>query len=123
MGETGQTFTATANGNYAVIVTASNGCEETSPCVAITTIGLLENTFGQALTLYPNPTTGNFTIDLGSEVDAVELTVLDLSGKVISSTRYTQTEAIQYHLNEPSGVYILEIKSADHKARVRLVKE
>ncbi len=123
VGETGQTFTATANGNYAVIVTSSNGCEETSPCVAITTIGLLENTFGQALTLYPNPTTGNFTIDLGSEMDAVELTVLDLSGKVISSTRYTQTEAIHYHLNEPSGVYILEIKSADHKARVRLVKE
>jgi hypothetical protein len=121
-GANNASFTPTANGNYAVQLT-QNGCVDTSACVAITTIGLLENTFGQALILYPNPTTGNFTIDLGSEVDAVELTVLDLSGKVISSTRYTQAEVIQYHLYEPSGVYILEIKSADHKARVRLVKE
>ena len=45
-GETQQTFTATAEGNYAVIVT-QNGCIDTSACLSVDITGLLVNTFTQ----------------------------------------------------------------------------
>ena len=38
--ETGQSFTATTNGNFAVELT-ENGCVDTSACVAITTVGII----------------------------------------------------------------------------------
>lgn len=121
-GATNASFTPTVNGSYAVQLT-ENGCVDTSACVSVTTIGLLENGFGHAFVLYPNPTTGNFTIDLGSEFESVELIIMDLTGKVIRSSQHTHSEIIHYTLNEPSGVYLLKIQSFEHEAIVRLVKE
>src|SRR5690606_38357929 len=63
-GETRQSFTATNNGSYAVEITQNN-CIDTSACYTITTLGVLENTFKNGLTVYPNPTRGIVTIDLG----------------------------------------------------------
>ena len=61
VGETNQTFTAVANGSFAVITT--NGqCLDTSSCVAITTIGLTELTQFAEITVVPNPSEGSFVI-------------------------------------------------------------
>ena len=58
-GETNQQFTATANGDYAVEVTM-NGCAQIHLIVyTVTTIGIIENSFGNQLVVYPNPTIGN----------------------------------------------------------------
>src|SRR5690606_3721868 len=65
-GETGQSFTATQNGNYAVIVDNGN-CSATSACVTIATVGLDENVgLTKQIEVYPNPTTENLTLNLGS---------------------------------------------------------
>ncbi len=61
-GETSQAFTATENGDYAVIIT-QNECVEKSECYSITGVGVIENSFVQEITLFPNPTAGNLTID------------------------------------------------------------
>jgi len=121
-GATNQAYTATANGDYAVIVTI-NGCSETSTCNTVTGVGIIENDFGSGLLLYPNPTDGNFSIDLGENSQMVTVTMTDLSGKVIQSKTYSNEQLLNLKIEEPAGVYLLVIESGDKKAVIRLVKE
>jgi hypothetical protein len=63
-GATGQSFTATANGNYAVIIT-QNACSDTSVCVLILSVGTNSLSLIQAVNIYPNPSaTGEFILIL-----------------------------------------------------------
>lgn len=121
-GATSQTYAATANGNYAVEVNL-NGCVDTSACEAVTGVGLVENDFGNNLLVYPNPTDGDFSIDLGEHFDVVTLVLSDLAGKVIQSEIYTQSQLLSLTIEEPAGVYLVIIKSGDKQAVMRLVKE
>ncbi|MFN8711380.1 MAG: T9SS type A sorting domain-containing protein [Bacteroidota bacterium] len=121
-GETNQTFNATLNGNYAVAVT-QNGCTDTSACAAVTGIGIFENGFGNALSIYPNPTTGNLSIDLGTVYEASTISITDISGRLIDSKNNTQAQIVTLSIEEPAGVYIISIQADDKKAVIRLIKE
>lgn len=121
-GETGQSFTATANGNYAVELT-ENGCVDTSACVAITTVGILENTFGENLLIYPNPTSSDFSIDLGASFENAQVIITDVSGKLINSKSITQSQILNLSIHEPRGIYIVSVQAGDKKAVIRLIKQ
>ncbi|MDG1332619.1 MAG: T9SS type A sorting domain-containing protein [Crocinitomicaceae bacterium] len=121
-GETNQSFTPTVNGSYAVIV-SSGGCSDTSACDDITGLGFIENDFGESCVIYPNPTEGKFSIDLGYEYQSVEISISDLSGKLIQSNVYQEGRLFELKLDEAAGVYFLKIESEGKKAVVRLVKE
>ncbi|MDB4090930.1 SBBP repeat-containing protein [Crocinitomicaceae bacterium] len=120
-GETNQSYTPTANGNYAVEL-IENGCVDTSACVAITTIGIIENDFGKELLVYPNPTEGNFSIDLGADYSTVSISISDINGKLIRFEKYVQAQVISLSIKEPNGVYLLTINSGDKTAVIRLIK-
>jgi hypothetical protein len=120
--ETSQSFTATANGNYAVQLT-ENGCVDTSACVNISTLGVIENNFGNSLSVYPNPTSGNFSIDLGDSYDKSVISISDITGRLLESKTITQSEILNLSINEPAGIYFITIQAGDKKAVIRLVKE
>ena len=121
-GETGQSFTASTNGNYAVELT-ENGCVDTSLCVAITTVGIIENSFGSDLIIYPNPTSGNFSIDLGAIYESSVVSTIDISGKLIESNTITQSQILNLTIAEPAGIYFVSVQAGDKKAVIRLVKQ
>ncbi len=121
-GATNQSYTATSNGNYAVIVT-KDGCTDTSACSTVTGVGIIENDFGNGLLLYPNPTNGNFSVDLGENYYNVTITLMDLKGKLVQSKSYNEGQVFKLKLEEPNGVYLLQIVSEEQKAVIRLVKE
>ena len=122
IGETGQSYTATVNGNYAVELT-ENGCVDTTSCVSITTVGIMENSFGNKLLVYPNPTSGNFSVDLGAAYENSQITIIDISGKLIDSKTITQSQTLNLSIEEPAGIYIVSIQTDDKKAVIRLIKE
>ncbi|MEZ0005426.1 hypothetical protein ABH942_000777 [Flavobacterium sp. 28YEA47A] len=77
-GATNASYTASANGSYAVIVT-QNGCSATSNCVQITNLGV--DTFVKdGLKIYPNPTADQLFVQLN---DVTEVTIVDMTGKII----------------------------------------
>lgn len=121
-GATSASFSPTVNGSYAVEL-SENGCVDTSACVVINNIGFVENTLGERLSVFPNPTTGNFTIDLGEEFELVDVQILDVAGKLISASEHHNTKTVQLHINQPTGVYFLKVETPVYKAVVRLVKE
>lgn len=121
-GETNQTYTATTNGSYAVIVT-KDGCTDTSACSTVSGIGIIENDFGTGLLLYPNPTNGNFSVDLGNNYQQVEIRLMDLNGKLIQSNVYNDGQLFNMKIEESAGVYLLQINAEDKEAVIRLIKE
>jgi uncharacterized delta-60 repeat protein len=121
-GETSQNFTPSVNGSYSVQLT-ENGCIDTSLCVSISSVSLVENPFMYNIHVYPNPNSGNFIVDIGQVIDKVDVTVLDLQGRIVLQKEFTQTQLFQMNLNESAGIYILSISSEHGKSLVRIVKE
>ncbi|MEZ5069908.1 MAG: LamG-like jellyroll fold domain-containing protein [Bacteroidales bacterium] len=120
-GETGQSFLAVRNGNYAVEI-GQNGCIDTSACYQVSTVGFLENTFETDVTVFPNPTNGQVTIRFGTSLPEFSATLSDLNGKVIRTSTHRNTDSFEWNVPEPSGVYLLTIASDTNIASVRLVK-
>jgi predicted outer membrane repeat protein len=121
-GETSQSFTASTNGNFAVELT-ENGCVDTTACVVITSVGIIENSFGDELLVFPNPTNGSFSIDLGSVYETSKISITDVFGKLINSKTMTQSQILNLSIEEPAGIYIISIQAIDKKAVIRLIKE
>lgn len=119
--ETNATFTATKNGKYAVILT-ENGCVDTSACVTITGVGISENNWNTTLSIFPNPSSGNFTINVGDINETVTIKIADISGRNISTKEYN-TNLINITLNEPNGVYFLNIYTKEKSATIKFIKQ
>ena len=121
-GETGQVFTASNNGNYAVEVN-ENGCVDTSSCYLVVTVGVSENNFTQNLNLYPNPTTGEFSIDLGEDFKQANIQILDLSGRVIYQKTTENKQVINLNFEAPKGIYFVSINTGLKQSTVKLIKQ
>ncbi|MFT5020697.1 MAG: hypothetical protein ACI9CU_002098, partial [Polaribacter sp.] len=121
-GEIGQSYTTEANGNYAVELT-ENGCIDTTACVSIITTAILENNFGSEFNIYPNPTKGNFSVDLDKIYNSIFITITDLSGRLIECKEYNKTKLMNLKIDKPAGMYLMRIETGDQKAVIRLIKE
>ncbi len=110
-GETNQSFTATANGNYAVIVTTPS-CSDTSGCFNIATVGIKKQAqTTNKIIISPNPNNGYFSIDLKEESNII---VTDALGrKVYEKTLQLGKQKIDLQ-NEINGVYLIHIISNNH---------
>ncbi|MNU73484.1 hypothetical protein D3C71_629660 [compost metagenome] len=118
-----QSFTPQANGTYAVIVTAANGCTDTSDCVNITDVGLESHSFGAELKAYPNPTLGLVKIDLGEIHHDITLTLRDALGRMVEQYHYKETKLIDLDITHARGAYLLTITSNEGRsATLQIVK-
>lgn len=109
-GATDQSYIATENGNYAVII-SKDFCIDTSACVTISSVGLNDETM-DFVGIYPNPNSGVFTLEFNPyQVEESAIRVLNSSGSLVYSSKLTQTKT-NVDLGElASGLYIVEITS------------
>ena len=120
-GATGQTFIATMNGNFAVQV-IENGCTDTSVCVTISNVGIIENTIWNGISLSPNPTDGKVSINGIASVDEIQqITLLDIQGRVIEVLARNTT--ILDLTNEAKGIYFVKIETAHEVFTLRIVRQ
>lgn len=118
-GETNQTFEATANGSYAVVI--DNGdCSVTSDCFDITTVGLDQNET-MNINVFPNPTSGKVTINATSTFNSIE--VVNVMGQVVYSASLNQVSTHQIQLPESTGVYMINIISNSNTRTFRVIKK
>ncbi|MFO7575940.1 MAG: T9SS type A sorting domain-containing protein [Bacteroidales bacterium] len=122
-GETDRTFTPATNGNYSVQVT-QNGSRDTSSCYYVTTVGIIDNAFGNDIIVYPNPTTGLVTINPGEDNTSFTLSLRDMAGRLIMKTDYKETSSVVLLINERPGIYLLTITAPDQRSKtIRIVKK
>ncbi len=121
-GETSQTLTPSVDGNYAVELT-ENSCIDTSACVFFNTVGIIENSFKDKFTLYPNPTNGIFSIEFNSPQELINLKIMDASGKLVSENTHKTTNIIRHELDLPKGIYLIEVSDMkSQQSIIRLIK-
>jgi PKD repeat protein len=84
-GANGQTYTATANGSYTVIVTSTGCSSAASAPVVITSVGIADLTSDPyGLLIYPNPNDGNFNISFtSSERSNYRIEIVNALGQLI----------------------------------------
>jgi hypothetical protein len=109
-GATAQAYTPTMNGNYAVIIT-EGACSDTSSCYAVIITGIKNNKLTKMLSLFPNPTSGNLSIELGQIFNEVTIKVMNVTGQTLSSKSFRSTDQIDFNIEGTSGVYLLEIRT------------
>jgi hypothetical protein len=116
-----RTYVANSNGNYAVEVT-QNGCIDTSLCISLSNVQILENTFNTSVKLFPNPTNNEVTIDLGKHYNEVSVIIRNALGQEVMKESFNNTNAFKLNIPGESGLYILELHATGHKALLRVLK-
>ncbi|MFM1931539.1 MAG: hypothetical protein RL226_842, partial [Bacteroidota bacterium] len=117
--QTNQTFSPTEDGEYAVIVTI-NECSETSECFSYIYQNVAEES--QLLTsIYPNPSSGLFFIDLKQPLEDVYITVFDFSGRTIYRNAMARAERIELSLAASAGMYWLSVESKGKRSVTKLM--
>lgn len=124
-GATGQSYTPTANGVYTVKVT-TNGC--TSGASAGTTIsGLgIEELNVYALTIYPNPSNGEFNVSFNASVtEKYTLKVYDEAGKLVYDAQIENqngTFVKQVELGKvASGIYNVSLSNGSVESNRKII--
>lgn len=121
LGANNQTFTATENGSYKVIVTGMGGCADTSACVNINSVGLENNQADLGISLYPNPTTGNVFVNMPATEEAT-ITVFDAQGKVVMTLENAQNGSVIELSEVQYGMYMIQVANANGSNTFRIVK-
>lgn len=113
-GATSASYTAAANGSYAVII--SEGlCTDTSACTGISNVGV-DEPFAAVVHLYPNPASTVLNIVTSEPVE--NITIHDLSGALVLQSRDKQVlvDALG------CGLYLVKIETAHGIVHGRFVK-
>ena len=102
----------------------SNNCVDTSECELVANVGVLENSFGQLLQVFPNPTNELLNISFGNSVKEVFIQVEDITGKMVQRNQYKNTQLITMQLNVPKGIYLIQISDGEgNHANIKVFKE
>lgn len=109
--------------NVCLRVTDLNGCQSQS-CDDLTvdllgTSDIDQNSFA----IYPNPNTGNFTVQVGQVEGSIDIEITDATGKLIHIVD-TQAAVNQYNIslsNLATGVYLVHVKNGQHTATQRIM--
>ena len=121
--ETGHNYAAKKNGFYAVIVLQGN-CRDTSNCLEINTVSILEPRFNQDFKVYPNPSTGSVQVEFNAVQQEVKVLLFSLKGELLNSSTHLQATKIALEIKESQGVYFLKIiNESEIVSVVRLVKQ
>ncbi|MCZ4317451.1 T9SS type A sorting domain-containing protein [Aequorivita viscosa] len=134
--ESGSYILQSADGNFAMFCSSdsnvsgdksenSRGLDDywifkTTPNI----LGVATNTFGPALSAYPNPTNGRFTINLGERFSETNVSIINILGQVVSTSTYKNTQKLDVEINDAAGIYLATVKTSDGKqATLKITKQ
>ncbi len=109
------------SGSYSVQVTDSNGCK--SEMSEMVLIGI-EDKRNNQFSIYPNPSDGNFIMQVPANISKINLDVYNIIGRLVAKKEIignTQNE-IKLKLNNlNTGIYILNIYFSNHRFIKKLI--
>lgn len=75
------------------------------------------------ISISPNPTDGKFQIDLGFNYPSIQISICDLTGRVIKSTNILDDQKINMEFDAPPGLYLLKIENSVEIETLKLIKK
>lgn len=92
----------------------SNNCNNSC------TVGLGEHELNEELVLYPNPTTGFFTINT-YDLNPATVVIYNSVGQQVWNKSYPATTSIPIDLDAPSGIYFLKVETGGNIITKKLI--
>jgi PKD repeat protein len=113
-GATQQSYSATNDGFYYVLIDNGSGCTTSSEEVYVNITAISNVDPGSALQIYPNPANEKITIS-GFDSGIKQLELVDLAGKTVFFQEITspQKNFVVNTMNLENGIYFLKINSAN----------
>jgi|GEM_PF-1067429 len=110
-------------GFYQVQITNAYGCSSISGNYFLDIVSTTDH-FLDKTNIYPNPSTGIFTLDFAQSVKNGSLTVYDATGRIVMTKKIFNLDDINIDLTErASGTYTLEVVTDDQYLYKQLVLE
>jgi hypothetical protein len=121
-GATNQSYTATANGDYAVILT-ENACTDTSVCVPITNVSVKDIAINR-FTITPNPATNQIAISANQSFTNASITIYSITGQTIFTVKNINSKEQIIDISKfANGVYYVEMKQLTSKEIAKFIKQ
>ncbi|MBM2814165.1 MAG: Beta-lactamase protein [Ignavibacteria bacterium] len=123
-GATNQSYTATSNGNYFVIVTLSGCSSDTSNNINVVINGINETERNISVNVYPNPVRDFLEINY-QQSRILEISILNTLGEFLFSEDKIQ-QASNHIIdvsNLTTGVYFLKLKYPENTQVFKIIKE
>lgn len=121
-GATTSGYTAGADGSYAVIV-SQNDCADTSACILLTPSAISTTQFSSRISAVPNPHQDEFRLDLPREFEEVEITIADVTGKLIFQQTFANRESIPLNIDGAPGFYFVQIRAEGKSETLKVLKQ
>lgn len=80
----------------------------------------LEESVRQVFSIHPNPSDGQFTLAVDTDLSNVQAKITDLTGRVVMDVFNVTSAETQIQVNEPAGVYFLQL-SVDGRESVKRI--
>ena len=110
-------LTGISGGTHTVVVSDANGCEDTEAILVDSKLGINQY-LGQALTVYPNPTTDFITINLQG---SFSYSISSVTGEILFAGYGNNIENIDLS-NYASGFYLLDVSLEGETQTIKLLK-
>jgi hypothetical protein len=123
-GATSQSYTATSNGSYAVIVTL-NSCSDTSACRPVVGIGINEVSSNDFIKVYPNPVKDIIQLEISSAMEGeYNVSILNLSGQILFTQNNNKLQQLEIPVADwAKGLYLLTLSNSTGKYIYKFTKE
>ena len=121
--DTTQSITATANGNYIVVVSDADGCSTPSAAFAVTGVGIQDMDAENAVRLYPVPNRGSFAVDV-QRYEGATLAIYDIYGKEVYRRDLAAAHTEISDAGLSAALYFVQIQSGSqrHTVKMQVVK-
>ncbi|HLG35876.1 MAG TPA: glycine-rich protein [Bacteroidia bacterium] len=106
--------------------TDTNGCvnTDTSTITVDLCTGIALSGVEATLEVFPNPATNHLTIAFGSKKKKVEVTITDITGKIIYATTARETLTLEVNTKDfAEGVYIVAVKDGESRGLGMVVRK
>jgi hypothetical protein len=119
---TDQSYTATAPGDYYAVYTDAFGCSTTSNTISVIAVGIADVAPDHKVMVYPNPSTGIFTIVAPTAGNAL-VEMIDVAGRVVLRQQWLTTNAtsLTIHSNLEAGIYSVTVTVQGTRYKTKVI--
>lgn len=121
-----RTFNVTETGSYKVEITDINGCSNISDTVILILTGLQNSKVLSDASVYPNPTSGTFTLQYTLTENAkVDISLINVLGQEVQKIKFNEMQnngLYKVELNETTqGIYLIRLSTEYGTKELKLV--
>ncbi|MCF8416901.1 MAG: T9SS type A sorting domain-containing protein [Crocinitomicaceae bacterium] len=122
-GESTASIEVNQTGSYALTVTAANGCTDSDAILVILDPCLGVEDLTNAISVYPNPTSGMITMNFGKEINNGKVELIDAQGRIVLTNEVNGENHTLDISSFAAGIYTVVLIDEKVAQQVRIIKE